>query len=351
MSDNLIRVAIGQFSVMTDEILRFGAQLGVTSVQMNSPLIANENRWSVDDLRPLVEHCQRFGMTLEAIENVPLNALSKVMTGAEGCEEQIENYKHTIRAMGEAGIPILGYNFMPNSVWTTDRAAPGRGGVMVREFDLAAVADSPDGGREFMPDRPDWAGGLYHTTVEDEFISADTMWANYERFMQEVLPVAKEAGVKLALHPDDPPVPVLGGVARIFADIEGFKRAEEIAIATGAGEAWGLDLCLGCCSEMPGGKANVRAMIEHFGPRGRILYVHFRDVKGSVPVFQECFIGEGNYDPAEIMLLLKQSGFTGFLLDDHVPHMDDDSPWNHRGRAHAIGYMQGLINMMDLLAP
>lgn len=351
MSDEQLRVAIGQFSVMTDEMLRFGAQLGVSSVQMNSPLIENQDRWSVEDLRPLVEHCQRFGMKLEAIENVPLNALSKVMTGEEGRDEQIENYKHTIRAMGEAGIPVLGYNFMPNSVWTTDRNAPGRGGVTVREFDLAAVGASPDGGREFMPDRPDWAGGLYHTTVEEEFLSAETMWENYEHFMREVLPVAKAAGVKLALHPDDPPVPVLGGVARIFANIDGFKRAEEIANATGAGEAWGLDLCLGCCSEMPGGKANVRAMIEHFGPRGRIFYVHFRDVKGSVPVFQECFIGEGNYDPAEIMLLLKQSGFTGFLLDDHVPHMDDDSSWNHRGRAHAIGYMQGLINMMDLLAP
>jgi mannonate dehydratase len=351
MSVAEMRVAIGQFSVMTDEMLRFGAQLGVTSVQMNSPLIANQERWGVDDLRPLVEQARAHGMVLEAIENVPLNALSRVMVGGEGCAEQIENYKHTIRAMGEAGIPILGYNFMPNSVWTTNREAPGRGGVAVREFDLAAVGASPTGGREFMPERPDWAGGLVHTTVEEEFISAETMWTNYEHFMREVLPVAKEAGVRLALHPDDPPVPVLGGVARIFCDIDGFKRAEEIAIATGAGEAWGLDLCLGCCSEMPGGKANVRAMIEYFGPRDRICYVHFRDVKGSVPLFQECFIGEGNYDPAEIMLLLKQSGFTGFLLDDHVPHMDDDTAWNHRGRAHAIGYMQGLINMMDLLAP
>jgi len=349
MSDarDQMRVAIGQFSVMTDDILRFGAQLGITSVQMNSPLIENQDEWSVDDLAPLAAKARAFGMRLEAIENVPLNALSKVMSGYDGRDEQIEHYMGTIRAMGEAGIPILGYNFMPNSVWTTSRTAPGRGGVTVREFDLAAVGASPTGGKEFMPDRPDWAGGLVHTTNEEEFISAETMWENYAYFMNAVLPVAKEAGVKLALHPDDPPVPMLGGVARIFADVEGFKRAEQIAEATGAGEAWGLDLCLGCCSEMPGGATNVRAMIEHFGPRGRILYVHFRDVKGSVPLFQECFIGEGNYNAAEIMLLLKRSGFTGFLLDDHVPHMDDDTPWNHRGRAHAIGYMQGLLDAID----
>ena len=87
-------------------------------------------------------------------------------------------------------------------------------------------------------------------------------------------------------------------------------------------------------------------MIEHFGPLGRIFYVHFRDVQGTVPRFQECFLGEGNYDPATVMLALKRGGFTGFLLDDHVPHMDDDTAYGHRARAHAIGYMQGLLNMM-----
>jgi len=181
---------------------------------------------------------------------------------------------------------------------------------------------------------------------EEEIVTEDQMWVNYEYFMKAVIPVAEEAGVKLALHPDDPPVPMLGGVARLFRTVEGFKRAYEITPS----EAWGLDLCLGCCSEMPGGAANVKEMIEHFGPLGRIFYVHFRDVQGTVPAFQECFIGEGNYDPAEIMLLLKENGFGGFLLDDHVPHVVDDTEWNHRGRAHAIGHMQGLLKMIELVA-
>ena len=100
---------------------------------------------------------------------------------------------------------------------------------------------------------------------------------------------------------------------------------------------------------MTGGKANVKEMIEYFAPKGAIAYIHFRDVKGTVPNFTECFIGDGNYDPAEVMVLLAKSGFDGFLLDDHVPKMDDDSDWNHRGRAHAIGYMQGLIRMGEYL--
>lgn len=155
MSEPQMRVAIGQFSQMSDELLRFGAQLGVSSVQMNSPLIANEDRWSVDDLRPLVESVRAQGMVLEAIENVPLNALSKAMVGGEGAAEQIENYKATIRAMGEAGIPVLGYNFMPNSVWSTS-ATEGRGGAKVREFDLSAVGASASGARNSCP--PDRIG-------------------------------------------------------------------------------------------------------------------------------------------------------------------------------------------------
>ncbi len=126
------------------------------------------------------------------------------MTGYDGADRQIEAYQHTIRAMGEAGIPILGYNFMPNSVWRTSRTAPGRGGVEVTAFDMAAVEASDTDGREFMPDRPDWASGLFATSDPDEVLDADTMWANYERFMHAVLPVARDAGVKLALHPDDP---------------------------------------------------------------------------------------------------------------------------------------------------
>ena len=162
--------------------------------------------------------------------------------------------------------------------------------------------------------------------------------------MKAVLPVAEEEGLKLALHPDDPPVPMLGGVARLFYKPENFKKAYDMV---GRSPSWSLDLCLGCCSEMVGGKANVTEMIEYFAPKGAISYIHFRDVQGTVPNFTECFIGDGNFDPAEVVALLDKNGFGGFLLDDHVPKMDNDSDWNHRGRSHAIGYLQGLLRMLD----
>lgn len=347
MAEAAMRVAIGQFNELTGEKLRFASQIGVSSLQMNTPKLPGDRRWEEADLRRLVDTCREHDLTLEAIENVPIHFYDKAMLGLPGRDEQIEHYQETIRNMGRAGIPILGYHFMPNTVWRTSRTAPGRGGAHVTAYDNTLVAaTSASDQRRFVAKRDEELDAIRITDDPDLFVSEDQMWENYAYFMSAVIPVAEESGVKLALHPDDPPVETLGGVARLFRNVEGFKRAEEISPS----DAWGLDLCLGCCSEMPGGAENAMAMIEHFGPRGRILYVHFRDVQGTVPTFQECFIGEGNFDPAAAMLALRRSGFTGFLLDDHVPHMDDDTAWNHRGRAHAIGYMQGLIRMMAHIA-
>ncbi|WP_051231957.1 mannonate dehydratase [Kaistia adipata] len=343
-----IRVAVGQFNELTDEKLRFAAQIGASGIQMNTPKLPGEHRWEEADLRALVEKTEAAGLKLEAIENVPVHFYHKAMLGLPGRDEQIENYCATIRAVGAAGIPVLGYHFMPNSVWRTERSAPGRGGAGNTQFDMAVVdaAGSIEELRAFLPTSLGHQSAMPLAEPGTVLIDEETMWANYTYFMEAVLPVAEAAGVKLALHPDDPPVPMLGGVARLFYRPENFKRAYEISKGSAA---WGLDLCLGCCSEMPGGKDAVREMIEFFAPKGRIIYIHFRDVQGTVPNFIECFIGEGNFDPGEVMALLMQNGFDGFLLDDHVPQMDGDTAWNHRGRAHAIGYMQGLIRMAQHL--
>jgi mannonate dehydratase len=341
-----MRIAIGQFNELTDEKLRFAAQIGVGGVQMNTPKLPGETHWEEKDLRALVLKCHEYELKLEAIENVPIHFYQEAMLGRPARDEQIEHYQTTIRNMGRAGIPILGFHWMPNSVWRTEMFAPGRGGAGCTKFDLAEVerAASSGGIRGFIAKKDERQETL--AVLDDEVYTEEQIWENYVYFIKAVLPVAEEAGVKLALHPDDPPIPMLGGVGRIFREPAGFKRAYELNPTS---PAWGLDLCLGCCSEMPGGPDSVREMIEFFGPKGKIFYIHFRDVQGVVPNFIEAFIGDGNYDPAEIMLLLRKVGFTGFLLDDHVPHMDGDSEWNHRGRAHAIGYMQGLMRMMGFV--
>ena len=342
-----MRVAVGQFHELTEERLRFAAQIGASGLQMNNPTLPGDHRWEEQDVRALVEKVEAAGLKFEAIENVPTHFYHKAMMGLEGRDEQIENYQATIRAVARAGVPVLGLHFMPNSVWTTDRNGTTRGGATARQFDMSIVEANIDNLellRSFMPTTLGRASSMPLFGKDGPFISEDQMWDNYTYFMKAVLPVAEQEGLKLALHPDDPPVPMLGGVARLFYKPDNFKKAYDLV---GRSDAWSLDLCIGCCSEMPGGKANVTEMIEYFAPKGRISYIHFRDVQGTVPNFTECFIGDGNFDPAEVVALLAKSGFTGFLLDDHVPKMDGDSDWNHRGRSHAIGYMQGLIRMLE----
>jgi mannonate dehydratase len=315
MGDEM-RVAIGQFNELSDERLRFAKQIGVTGVLLNTPKLPGDKRWEFMDLLRLRVRAEEYGLRLEALENTPVSFYVEAMLGLPGRDEQIANYQETIRNLGRAGIPILGYHWMPNSVWRTSRTAPGRGGAQCTAFDMSLVENAP----------------LSHGRV----FTKEEMEANHDYFLRAVLPVAEEAGVKLALHPDDPPVPMLGGVARIMSSIEGFKRAME----TVPSPNHGLDFCMGCWSEMgPGAIPPMR----YFAERGKILYVHFRDVQGVMPKFQECFLGEGNTDVVEAMATLKRAGFTGFLIDDHVPHMDDDTPWGHRGRAQATGYICGLL--------
>ena len=343
-----IRVAVGQFHDLTEEKLRFAAQIGVKGIQMNNPTLPGEARWEEKDVRALVDKVEAHGLVFEAIENVPTHFYHKVMLGLPGRDEQIENYNHTIRAVGRAGVPILGYHFMPNSVWRTEKLAPTRGGAGATQFDQAVVdaTHDPDALRRFMPTTLGHAFSMPVYGADGPVITEDQMWENYRYFIDAVLPVAEAEGVTLALHPDDPQSPSLGGVARLFYRPLGFYKAFELSKGS---KAWALDLCLGCCSEMSGGRANVHELIEFFAPKGRVAYIHFRDVQGTVPHFTECFIGDGNFDPAEVMVQLARTGFDGFLLDDHVPKMDGDSDWNHRGRSHAVGYMQGLIRMGEFM--
>jgi len=318
-----MRVAVGQVNELTDELLAFAGQMGVGGVQLNTPRLPGTARWEVADLVALRQRAENAGLRLEALENTPVGFYDQAMLGLPGRDEQIEHYQATIRNMGQAGIPILGYHWMPNGVWRTSSSAPGRGGALCTAFDLALAEDAP----------------LSHGRV----YTHDEMWANYAYFMRAVVPVAEEAGVTLALHPDDPPVASLGGVARLFGSFDGFRRGLEIVPSPNSA----LDFCMGCWSEMGPG---VLGALRYFGQQDKLAYVHFRDVQGTVPRFQECFLGEGNVDVVAAMRVLKEVGFHGFLLDDHVPAMVNDTPWGHRGRALATGYIMGLLEAVRALA-
>lgn len=344
-----MRIGVGQAARATDEYLAFASQLGVSGVQLNTPDLPGERRWDVGDLIALREKVEGYGLELEAIENVPNAFYEDAMLGRPGRDEDIENVAATIRNMGTAGIPILGFNWMPASVWRTDLSPVGRGGAVVSGFDLAIAEDDGQADKVLVARRDrrvedqkdSWSRGALFD-IPGPRSDAD-MWSAYEYFVDALVPVAEEAGVRLALHPDDPPVASLGNVARIFRSVDALKRAVEIS----PGPGFGIELCLGTVSEM-GGEEAVLEAIRFLAPRHKIAYVHLRDVKGTVPEFVECFLGEGNYRPARVIRELRQHGFDGFILDDHTPALIGDSPYGHRGRAFALGYIQGLIDMMEL---
>ena len=323
-----MRVALGQVNELSDEFLDFARQMGLQDVQMNlyhlPPGMQDTGRLEFHDLLRLRTRAEDRGLRLIAIENVPIRFYDKIMLGQAGRERQLENMQETIRNLGRAGIPIFGYHFIATGVWRTHWDTPIRGGAISNGFSLELAKHAP-----LSFDRE------YH---EDE------MWANYHWYMERILPVAEEYNVRMALHPDDPPVPKLGGVPRLFRNFENFKRATEAHPSP----MHGLDYCHGCWSEMRGG-AGVLESIEYFGRQGRIFYVHFRDVKGACDDFTECFVDEGNSDPFQVMLTLKRVGFNGFMIDDHVPRMVNDSAWHHRGRAFATGYMLGLLRAVNAI--
>ena len=345
-----MRVALGQNSTPSHDYLTFAKQLGVGGVQFNmiragidfipesDDLPHHLGYWPLADLKRLKQRVNDYELELEALENVPTDFIRHAMLGGKRRDEQIANYQTTLRNMGEAGIPVLGLNWMPNLVWRTPPQR-GRGGVLVTAFDMdRALAGEVVAGVVDVPE------------AEDRVYSEEEMFDNYVSFMRAVLPVAEEAGVKIALHPDDPPVPALGNIARVFYRPENFKRALEAAPSPNHG----LDFCMGCFSEMVyAGRSNndgVLEAIRYFGSRGKIFYVHFRDVQGCVPRFQECFPGEGNMNVVAAVKTLHEVGFSGFLIDDHVPEMLDDSDWRHRGHAYSTGYIMALVEAVKQLA-
>jgi len=315
----------------TEERLRFTKQLGVEHVIIHPydqsylpdeelPL-PTDGPWEFEKLVQVRNEIEDRGLTLGAIENLPREFYDDIMLGREGRSEQFEIVKETIRNLGRAGIRVLGYNWMPNRVWRSSLIRPGRGGVESTAYDHDEMKNAP-----LTHDRE-------YTEVE--------MWEYYEEFLQEVLPVAKREGVTLALHPDDPPVEQLGGIPRLFRNFDALERAMELVPS----DHHGLELGLGTISEMNHDVETVD-LVRHFGNRGEIAYVHFRDVDGTVPSFQEVFIDEGNFDEYEVMKTLIQVGFEGMIIPDHVPQLEGEADWQPSGRGYTIGYIKGMLKAL-----
>ncbi|MEX0678869.1 MAG: mannonate dehydratase [Pirellulales bacterium] len=310
---------------MSDENLALAAQCGVTEIVARYPGVA------LDDLLEVKRRIEQFDLRLSVIEGyLPIE---NIKVGRDDGSE-LEALKALVRNMGKAGVGILCYNFMAGTDWVRTRLdVLERGGAKVTAFDLDDVERAVLLGH-------DGAGRL--DTPRKDRISADALWAHLRSFLTELVPVAEEAGVMLAMHPDDPPLSELLGKARIMNSVGSFERL--VALVPSPSNA--ICFCQGTFAEMG---VDIPAAIHRLG--NHIRYVHFRDVRGTAESFTETFHDNGPTDMVAAMRAYRDIGFDGPIRPDHVPQLageDDGEPgYTMRGRLFAFGFLRGLMQATE----
>ena len=259
-------------------------------------------------------------LTIAGVESHPVPA-DKIKLGLAGRDEEIENYIAAIEAIGKAGIPVVCYDFMAGIDWyRSNLHYPGRGGCSTMSFDLedAEKLGLTQWGR----------------------ISEDQMWQNIEYFLKAVIPVAQRAGVKMALHPDDPPVPVLRGISRIITSPAAYRRVMNIVPSpvNGATFEMGVFSLFG---------VDLRALARELCRENKVFYIHARNLRGARDNFVETFQDDGKTDFGEMFQTFYDNGFRGPLRPDHDPILDGETDvrpgYGVLGKIFAVGYIKGIM--------
>ncbi|MFN7921341.1 MAG: mannonate dehydratase [Bryobacteraceae bacterium] len=268
--------------------------------------------------------------------------MPEVTLNLPGRDQKIEEYLNYIRYLGKAGVPYSTYAHMGNGIWSSGRVPSSRG-YMARDGN----SNSPEW-------KGFWGGKTYTNPLSHgRVFTEQEIWDNYTYFIKKVVPVAEEAGVRIGIHPDDPPMPMLAGVPRcIFSNFEGYKRAIEIANSPNVG----VCLCVG--SWLEGGKmtgAEPPEVIRHFAGKKKLFKIHFRNVSAPLPHFTESLIDDGYYDMSKVMQALVDVKFDGIVIPDHIPAvgMSPNAADTSRGLAKGeyrpspgLAYLIGCMNSM-----
>jgi mannonate dehydratase len=338
-----MKLGLGLYDGMvTEENLTFAKQMSATHIVAHLPTektlsSTKEGVWSYEELRDFRQFVDRSGLTLEAIENFPPNFWDQILLDGPDKAAQMEKLKKTIRNMGKAGIPVMGYYFSLAGVWGRVWGPYARGGARAVGYIAAEAPEQtpiPHGeiwGIKYMDNPPPGDIGT---------VTREQMWDRLTYFLENLAPVAEEAGVRLAAHPDDPPLRELRQTGRLITHPDDYQRLLDIVPS----HSNGLEFCQGTIAEMPGG--DVYAAIGKYAPTGRICYVHFRNVQGKAPNYKEVFLDEGDVDMVEALRIYRAANFEGVMIPDHTPHTACAAPW-HAGMAYALGYMRSAITMLE----
>jgi mannonate dehydratase len=346
--------------ILTPANVRFAKQAGATHIVAHIPgrftdvgqkiitsggpavgfgLSDDDPIWTTEGLRDLKTMINAEGLELAALENfAPLHWYDVLLDGPQR-DRQMEHLKRIVRDLGKLGIPVMGYNFSIAGVWGRVEGPFARGGARSVGYEDPEQPPIPLGmvwNMVYDPELFDAAG--QHGTLPP--VSPQEIWVRYQAFLDEMIPVAEEAGVKLAIHPDDPPLPTLRGMARLITRPDDFARV----LASNPSPANALEFCVGTVAEMPDG--DVYETVDRYSKQGRIAYVHFRNVHGKAPHYHEMMVDEGDTDMIRVMSILHRNGFDGVLIPDHTPLLECAAPW-HAGMAYTLGYMRAALHMIQ----
>ena len=304
-----------------DDYLSFAKQMGVEYVSIGG------RNTSYEYFASNKRRVEAAGLKIANMGDSSVHNMPEVTLGLPGRDEKIEEYKRYIRNIGKAGIHYTTYAHMGNGIWSSERETT-RGGASARAFHQSTAKGY-------------WAGEVFESPLSHgRKFSKQELWENWEYFIKQVVPVAEEAGVRIGVHPDDPPVPELGGVPRhMFGTFDGYVKAFEIANSPNVG------ICLCCGTWMEGGAhtgKNVLDAAREFGKMDKLWKIHFRNVSGPIPDFVETYVDDGYTDMKQLMRTLVDVDFRGILIADHVPTMVGD---RKTGWAYSIGYIKALYEM------
>jgi mannonate dehydratase len=305
-----IRIAERMSPRPTGEELAYFQQMGIDAATIWTTIEDAHYDYLVETRQLLADH----GIELWNIGILDLHCDPTMVLGLPGLDQKIDQYTKYLKDLGRAGIGYTTYAHMANiKMLPYYQTAVGQTrGIPTREFDMHKAKDLP----------------LSHGRQYDE----EEIWQTFSQFIREVVPVAEEAGVRIGLHPDDPPVPSLGGVGRIVRTFEGYQRA----LALAESPNFGLCFCVGSWAE--GGAAlgkDVYEMIDFFGRQEKLFKIHFRNVDQPLPKFRETLVDDGYIDMFRVMEALHRVKFDGVILPDHVPG-------DGKHAAYTIGYMRAV---------
>src|SRR2546427_5271489 len=249
----------------SDEDLQFVQQLGVSYVSIPT----GGGRATLENFIHLKKKVEAANLKVWNIGNSNVHNMPEVTLNLPGRDQKIEEYKSYLRNLATAGIFYTTYAHMGNGIWSSARETT-RGGALARAFDME---NDPKG---------NWVGKVFEGPLtHGRKFSKEELWENYTYFIKAVVPVAEELGIRIGIHPDDPPVPELGGVPRcIFGNFDRYVRALEIANSPNIG------VCLCAGTWMEGGKGmgqDVIDVIRYFGKRDKLWKIHFRNVSAPLP--------------------------------------------------------------------